>query len=635
MKFPFQRWLLTGMLLGLVACSDPDHSHETDPASHPNTLTQLPLNDLSAFQPTDINWSIQGDVYTPLPKENAFVTSPGTGILVNQNTTEHRKHIFTNFEHEDIELELDFMMAKGSNSGIYFQGRYEIQLFDSWQVENPQHSDVGGIYQRWDDSRPEGEKGYEGHAPKINAALAPGLWQHLRVIFRAPRFDENGRKVENARFIEVILNGMTIHEDVEVFGATRASAFIEEVPAGPLMIQGDHGPVAFRNIRYRLYSRENMTIKNLTYKLYNGHWQFPKWWQNLPDFDEVELTEEGKADYIDIDSHSKRDENFGLRYEGNITIKQPGDYAFTVVSDDGSKLYIDDQMVADHDGIHPATEKKGTIRLEEGNHDFRLDYFQQVGGQFLQIFVEGPGMPNSPLMSPPSLLKQTNEGKFLEHKPGDLPEMLRGFAMFQGEKRTKVIHLGDPSGINYAYDLDAGSLLKVWRGGFVNVGDMWENRGISQLAVPLAPAVEIIGEPTLARIDNMGRSWPDSMPDGIGFHPRGYTIDGSGYPAFSYSAYEILVEDKIVPDPLNGVVKREISFSGASPAAMMWGLIARGKHIRKINQHQYSIGGNYYIIADQELAEIMEIRTAGDMEELIIPVMKGTDHTKVAYSIVW
>jgi hypothetical protein len=133
-----------------------------------------------------------------------------------------------------------------SNSGIYFMGRYEIQVFDSYGKEEVEHSDCGGIYQRWDENR--NPKGYEGYPPKVNASKPAGKWQIFDVIFRAPRFDLNGNKLRNARFEKVVLNSIIIHENVEVSGSTRAAAFDDEKKVGPLMLQGDHGPVAYRNI---------------------------------------------------------------------------------------------------------------------------------------------------------------------------------------------------------------------------------------------------------------------------------------------------------------------------------------------------------------------------------------------------
>jgi hypothetical protein len=70
-------------------------------------------------------------------------------------------------------------------------------------------------------------------------------------VFRAPHFDAAGKKTANALFVKVVQNGVVIHENVQVTGPTRAASFQDEKPLGPLMLQGDHGPVAYRNIRIR------------------------------------------------------------------------------------------------------------------------------------------------------------------------------------------------------------------------------------------------------------------------------------------------------------------------------------------------------------------------------------------------
>src|SRR5262249_45307638 len=134
----------------------------------------------------------------------------------------------------DCKVELEFMVPKGSNSGIYLMGEYEVQILDSHGRKKVGPGDLGGIYAT--------------AAPKVNAAKKPGEWQNFVIEFRAPRFKE-GKKVENAKFLKVTLNGQVIHEDVEVKGPTPACLTGKEAPTGPLMFQGDHGPVAFRNVR--------------------------------------------------------------------------------------------------------------------------------------------------------------------------------------------------------------------------------------------------------------------------------------------------------------------------------------------------------------------------------------------------
>lgn len=160
-------------------------------------------------------------------------------------------NLATEVQHADIEAHIEFMVSKGSNSGVYFMGRYEIQILDSFGKTNLEHGDCGGIYQRWDDKRGKGMEGFEGRAPALNASLPAGQWQSFDVLFRAPRFDGAGRKIEDARFIKVLHNGKVVHENQPVGGPTRAAMFGDEKPHGPLMLQGDHGPVAFRNLRIR------------------------------------------------------------------------------------------------------------------------------------------------------------------------------------------------------------------------------------------------------------------------------------------------------------------------------------------------------------------------------------------------
>lgn len=147
----------------------------------------------------------------------------------------------------DVELYLEFMLAKGSNSGLYLQGLYEVQIFDSWgSTDAMTTSDGGAIYHEWVD-----ERGVGGSAPVVNAARRPGEWQSYQIWFRAPRFDASGKKLEPARFLRVLFNGQLVQKDVEVPGPTRAHLSINEAAQNPLMLQGDHGPVAFRNIYVR------------------------------------------------------------------------------------------------------------------------------------------------------------------------------------------------------------------------------------------------------------------------------------------------------------------------------------------------------------------------------------------------
>ncbi|PYT24560.1 MAG: DUF1080 domain-containing protein [Acidobacteria bacterium] len=179
------------------------------------------------------------------PTRLAGIGGPGDRLLNGPHG--RTVNLITDQKSGDTELYLEFMLAKGSNSGVYLHGLYEVQIFDSYGSTEPvTSSDCGGIYHRWINN-----KGVGGSAPSRNACRPPGQWQSYHIWFRAPRFDGSGRKTENAKFIRVLFNGFSIQNNAEVDGPTRAAMDIPEAAENPIMLQGDHGPVAFRNIYWR------------------------------------------------------------------------------------------------------------------------------------------------------------------------------------------------------------------------------------------------------------------------------------------------------------------------------------------------------------------------------------------------
>ncbi|MDA1314305.1 MAG: DUF1080 domain-containing protein [Acidobacteria bacterium] len=151
----------------------------------------------------------------------------------------------TKKNYADVELYLKSMVAQGSNSGICLMGLYEIQIYDSYGHTALKYGDNGGIY-----ARAINNKRVEGEPPRVNASRPAGEWESFHIWFRAPRF-KDGRKVENARFLRVDHNGKQIHGEYELTGSTRGASPWEEKPEAPLLLQGDHGPVAFRNVYLR------------------------------------------------------------------------------------------------------------------------------------------------------------------------------------------------------------------------------------------------------------------------------------------------------------------------------------------------------------------------------------------------
>jgi hypothetical protein len=229
----------------VVVTDDPEQPFVIDRRRAPG---QDGLHALADFQDTK-GWMTAGAVAAGAdPKKWASVES-GTGILLN-GVGDKAVNLQTHFAHGDAIVELEFMIPKGSNSGVYLQSRYEVQILDSYGKADDSLTvhDAGAIYERWDETAEP--KGYEGTAPRVNVCKAPGEWQTLEIHFRAPRYAPTGERASAATFVSVRYNGVLIHENVEMSGPTRGGKEPEAVRA-PLMIQGDHGPIAIRKLTLR------------------------------------------------------------------------------------------------------------------------------------------------------------------------------------------------------------------------------------------------------------------------------------------------------------------------------------------------------------------------------------------------
>jgi hypothetical protein len=210
---------------------------------------------LEAWEGPTGDWFCAGSVESDPENPKLLRAKPGQGILVNG--PKGRTHdLISKQKFGDIEVHVEFMIPKESNSGVKLEGLYEIQICDSYGVKKPKGYDCGGIYPRAEEE-PVYHHIDDGVPPRTNAARRAGEWQTMDIIFQAPRFDAQDKKIANARFVKVVLNDQVIHENVEVRTPTgHAWRLKKETPSGPLLLQADHGPVAFRSVRLRPYSVE-------------------------------------------------------------------------------------------------------------------------------------------------------------------------------------------------------------------------------------------------------------------------------------------------------------------------------------------------------------------------------------------
>jgi hypothetical protein len=207
---------------------------------------------LEGWQKVDRKWQQAGSVALDEKDPKRLTAKAGKGVLTNA-AGRRALDLVTKEKFGDVEVHVEFLIPKKSNSGVKLMGLYEIQILDSHGVKKPTGADCGGIYPRAEE-KPRYHHIDDGVPPKVNVCKPAGEWQTLDIVFKAPRFDPSGKKTANARFVKVVMNGKVIHEDVEVKYPTGAAWRLKkEVAQGPLLLQGDHGSVAFRNVRIRPY----------------------------------------------------------------------------------------------------------------------------------------------------------------------------------------------------------------------------------------------------------------------------------------------------------------------------------------------------------------------------------------------
>lgn len=238
-------------LVVLFACSlavfaaDP-----AKPAAGDGWVELLKTGTDSPWRKVDAGWKFAKEAALDKEKPNRLAAEGEGAVWVN-GTTGRLPNLVTKKDYKDVEVHVEFLLGKNSNSGVKFGGVYEIQLRDTAGKKGElTGDDCGGIYPRAEE-KPKYHHIDKGVPPRVNAAKPAGEWQTLTATFRAPRFNDKGEKTENAKLVKATLNGQVIHENVDFQTPTGANYVRKETPSGPFLLQADHGPTAFRNVKIR------------------------------------------------------------------------------------------------------------------------------------------------------------------------------------------------------------------------------------------------------------------------------------------------------------------------------------------------------------------------------------------------
>ncbi len=209
-----------------------------DPKPHPpvvkpgDTPGAPPADAIVLFDGKDFSkWSDPGGKEIKWKLEDGAMVVTTGSIQTKDNFGDAQIHV-----EFAIPLMPDKIDQDRGNSGVYMQGRYEVQVLDSYESATYANGQCGAIY---------GE-----HVPLVNVCRPPEQWQSYDIIFHAPKFSVEGIRTAPGR-LTVLHNGVLIHENADLGGSTTASLYKEHPGNGPLVLQ-DHGcPVRYRNIWIR------------------------------------------------------------------------------------------------------------------------------------------------------------------------------------------------------------------------------------------------------------------------------------------------------------------------------------------------------------------------------------------------
>ncbi len=216
------------------------------------------------------------------------------------------------------------------------------------------------------------------------------------IIFPKPNLYEpaGGLYIDELAELKIESSGDTeVHYTIDGTEPTRNSTLYSspvQISQSCVVLAKSFGAQNEESTVSKAYFRIVSTGKGngVSYDYYEGEdWHF------LPVFETTKPVKSGVKHQIRIDDINERPGQFAIKYSTYLKIDKSGEYKFYITSDDGSKLYVNGDMIVDNDGGHGAIQRSGTKKLESGMAHLEVEYFNEGGGWWLDTFYKGPGVP--------------------------------------------------------------------------------------------------------------------------------------------------------------------------------------------------------------------------------------------------
>jgi hypothetical protein len=224
--------------------------------------------------------------------------------------------------------------------------------------------------------------------------------------------------------------------------------------------------------------------------------------------------------------------------------------------------------------------------------------------------------------------------------PTDRVIVQRGFVPCDGRLRLYACVVGTPVGLHYAYDFEMGAVLSVWRGPFVDMGEIWGPRARSHAARPAGAEVALARKPLLALFSNRAmieypKTWPREAPPL--YTAQGYELEPDGQPVFLARCEDLIIRDRIAPTAGGRELQRRLEFSGKLSSWETWLLLAEAENIAlESDGRTWTAGGPSWTLAwSKEQPGRPTLRQEAGRTLLVFRLTTDSLAAPVAYSIRW
>lgn len=364
-------------------------------------------------------------------------------------------------------------------------------------------------------------------------------------------------------------------------------------------------------------------------------------WDRIPDFSKLKPHREGALpdNLLQVNLEGMAN-HFGVEYTAKFTAPKDGDYRFILASDDGSRLFIDGKQVLEHDGIHPSSDLRvARVKLTQGTHDFRLEYFEGAGEEQLYLAWAGPGFGETPLSKwiHPSRAEgapeqEQQEPMALAPQNGE-PVIYRNFLDGVSPRGLAV---GYANSANVCFDADQMALAMIWRGAFIDARRHWTDRGGGTVAPLGFDVVRLMPDKTagLALLADARAPWPAHTQRAEGIQFQGYRLNERREPVLRYRMGNVSVQDSLQPegDYTKGTesLVRTLTFTadGTAPANL-WLRLA-SDNVQAAGT-AWKVGGRATITAEKGTPQLREAPS----RDLLVPVTFTGTAAEIRVRYAW